>query len=289
MIDNSRLYRSAEGYTAMMAAYDATLARWPVPYECLTVPTRHGATHIITSGDPAAPPLILLGGAGANATRWLPNIGELSKDFRTYCLDGLGETGRSAPNRPSYRGDAYGEWLVDVFDALHLERANVAGISRGGWLTLKIAIYAPDRVNRIVPMSAQGLAPLSLSFLVHMLPVIVFPTEGSIKRLTRFSSAPNLPPDERLGQRIYLIFKHYRSNRSRVPNFTDDELRRISAPTLLLWGAYEGAYNVTRANERAVRLIRDLCIEVIPNAGHTVSDDQPALVNARITAFLKQT
>ncbi len=287
MIDNSRLYRSAEGYAAMMAAYDAALERWPVPYECLTVSTRHGVTHLIASGDLAAPPLILLGGAGANATRWLPNIGDLSKDFRTYCLDGLGETGRSAPNRPSYRGDAYGEWLVDVLDALHIERANVAGISRGGWLTLKLAIYAPERVNRTVPMSAQGLASLSLQFLLHMLPIIIFPTEGNILRLTRFSRSPNLPPDERLAQRIYLIFKHYRSNRSRVPDFTDDELRRISAPMLLLWGEYEGAYNVTRANERASQMIRDLCIEVIPNAGHTISDDQPVLVNARIAAFLK--
>jgi pimeloyl-ACP methyl ester carboxylesterase len=288
MIDNSILYRSAEGYAVMMSAYDAALARWPVPYECLTVPTRHGATHLIASGDPGAPPLIMLGGAGANATRWLPNVGDLSKNFRIYCLDGIGETGRSAPNRPSYEGNAYGEWLVDVMDALRIERAHVTGISRGGWLTLKIAIYAPDRVNRIVPMSAQGLAPLSVQFLLHMLPVILFPTEGSIARLTRFSSSPNLPPDERLTQRIYLIFKHYRSNRSPVPDFTDDELRRISAPTLLLWGEYEGAYNVTRANERATRLIRTLCIEVVPNAGHTVSDDQPALVNTRIATFLKQ-
>lgn len=287
MIDNAKLYRSAEGYAAMMAAYDDTLERWPVPYECLTVPTRHGLTHIITSGDPAAPPLLLLGGAGANATRWLPNIGELSKDFCTYCLDGLGETGKSAPNRPSYAGSAYGEWLVDVLDTLQINHAHVAGISRGGWLTLKIASYAPDRVNRIVPMSAQGLAPLSVGFLLHMLPVILFPTEGNIMRLIRFSTAPDLPPDERLAQRIYLIFKHYRSNRSRVPDFTDDELRRISAPTLLLWGEHENAYNVTRANERATRLIRHLCIEVIPHAGHTVSDDQPALVNARIASFLK--
>ena len=69
MIDNSRLYRSAEGYATMMASYNAALARWSVPYECLSVPTRHGTTHLIASGDPEAPTLILLGGAGANATR----------------------------------------------------------------------------------------------------------------------------------------------------------------------------------------------------------------------------
>jgi pimeloyl-ACP methyl ester carboxylesterase len=268
-MDNSRLYRSPEGYAAMMAAYDATLEQWPVPCECLIVPTRHGETHLVASGAPGAPPLILLGGAGANATRWLPNIADLSCAFRTYALDGIGETGKSAPNRPSYKGAAYGEWLVDVLDALNIERANVVGISRGGWLTLKIAVYAPERVNRIVPMSAQGLAPLSLRFLLHMAPVILFPTEGNILSLIRFSTSPNLPMDERLVQRIRLIFKHYRSNRSRVPDFTDDELRRISAPTLLIWGEYEGAYNVAKATERATRLIPNVCVEVIPNAGHT--------------------
>jgi pimeloyl-ACP methyl ester carboxylesterase len=271
----------------MMAAYDATLSRWPVPYECLTVPTRHGDTHLIASGAPEAPPLVLLGGAGANATRWLPNIAHLSRFFRTYALDGLGETGKSAPNRPPYKGVAYGEWLVDVFDALRIERAHVAGISRGGWLTLKIAIHAPERVNRIVPMSAQGLAPLSLMFLLHMGLVILFPTDQNIMRLVRFSTSPNLALDERLVERVRLIFKHYRSNRSRVPDFTDSELRRISAPTLLLWGEHEGVYNVARAIKRATRLIANVCVEVIPNAGHTVSDDQPAIVNSNIVTFLK--
>jgi pimeloyl-ACP methyl ester carboxylesterase len=160
------------------------------------------------------------------------------------------------------------------------------GISRGGWLTLKIAVYAPERVNRIVPMSAQGLAPLSAGFLLHMFPVILFPTERNIMSLVRFSTSPNLPMDERLVERIRLIFKHYRSNRSRVPDFTDDEVRRISAPTLLIWGQHEAAYNIAKATERARRLISDLCVEVIPNAGHTVSDDQPEIVDSRIVAFL---
>jgi pimeloyl-ACP methyl ester carboxylesterase len=247
---------------------------------------RHGETHLIASGSSDAPPLVLLGGTGANATRWLPNIADLSQAFRTYALEGLGETGKSAPNRPSYKGAAYGEWLVDVFDALNIDRAHVSGISRGGWLTLKIAIFAPDRVNRIVPMSAQGLAPLSLKFLLHMAPVILFPNESNILRLVRFSTSPNLPLDERLEERIRLIFKHYRSNRSLVADFTDDELRRISAPTLLLWGEYEATYNVAKATARAKRLIPNISVEVIPNAGHTVSDDQPQLVNARIVEFL---
>jgi pimeloyl-ACP methyl ester carboxylesterase len=289
MIDNSSLYRSPEGYAMMMTAYDAALERWPVPYECLTVPTRHGNTHIIFCGQANAPPLILLGGAGSNATRWLPNIAGLSKAFRTYAVDGIGESGKSASNRPSYRGQAYGEWLVDIFDALKVERPNVVGISRGGWLALKIAIFAPARVNSIVPMSAQGLVPLSLKFLLHMAPVQLFPNENNILSLIRFTTSPKLPISERNAERIRLIFKYYRSNRSIAPDFRDDELRRITAPTLLLWGEYETVYNVTKASQRATRLMRNIHIEVIPNAGHTISDDQPDIVNGQIINFIEAT
>ncbi len=286
MIDNSRLYRTPAGYAAMMAAYDAALEHWPVPYECRTVPTRHGETHLIACGSPDATPLVLLGGAGSNATRWLPNIAGLSSRFRVYAIDGLGESGKSSPNRPSYRGAAYGEWLVDVFDALNIERANVVGISRGGWLTLKIAAFAPERVNCIVPMSAQGLAPLSLRFLLRMAAVLLVPSDRSILRLAQFTTSPNLPVNQRNVERILMIFKHYRSNRSRVPDFTDDELRRIKSPTLLIWGQYEAVYNVTKATQRTTRLLSDLCVEVIANAGHTVSDDQPDAVNERIIRFV---
>lgn len=286
MTDNTSLYRTPAGYTAMMTAYNATLESWPVPYKCLTVPTRHGKTHLIASGQADAPPLILLGGAGSNATRWLPNIAALSQRFHVYAIDGIGESGKSASNRPPYRGNAYGEWLVDIFDALQIERANVVGISRGGWLTLKIASFAPDRVNRIVPMSAQGLAPLSLRFLLHMAQVLLFPSEQNILNLARFTTSPNLPVNERNVERILLIFKHYRSNRSLVPDFTDDELRRISAPTLLLWGEYETVYNVAKATQRAMRLIPNVCAVVIPNAGHTISDDQPEIVSERIVQFI---
>ena len=54
---NKTVYKSSKGYAALMAFYDVHLQRWPVPYECLTVPTRHGETNIIASGSPGAPPL----------------------------------------------------------------------------------------------------------------------------------------------------------------------------------------------------------------------------------------
>lgn len=285
---NKTIYKSPEGYAAVMAFYDANLKRWPVPYECSTLPTRYGETHLIASGPPDAPPLVLMRGAGGNATLWAPDIGYLSRYFRTYALDVIGETGKSAPTRPSYKGPAYGEWLVDVFDALKIERANVAGTSRGGWLTLKIAQYAPERVNRIVPMGAEGIAAVSPKFFLRMFRVLLFRNQAAVYNLMRFITPPDLPVNKDLMEERTIVYKHFRQSMSRPPLFTDDELHRISVPTLLLFGEHEVIYSVDAVIKRAARLPPNFHVEIIPNAGHALDYDQPEIVNPRIVKFLRE-
>ncbi len=281
------IYKSPAGYMALMAFYDANLERWPVPYESLTVPTRHGGTHLIASGSPDAPPLVLMRGAGGNALLWAPAVAHLSRQFRTYAVDVIGESGKSAPHRPSYKGPAYGEWMVDVFDALNIERANVAGTSRGGWLTLKIAHFAPNRVNRIVPMCAEGIAPISLKFFWHMFPVLAFPGRKTVTSLLRFLTPSNLPVHEHLVEEWAIVYRTFRQSWIRPPMFTDDALRQIGAPTLLLYGEQEVGYGMNAIRKRAARLPANFHLEVIPNAGHVLDYDQPEAVSARIVKCIR--
>jgi pimeloyl-ACP methyl ester carboxylesterase len=271
-----------------MAAYDANLKRWPVPYECLVVPTRHGQTHAIASGRPDAPPLMLMRGVGGNATAWVDNIADLSQDHRTYALDVIGETGRSAPCRPSYKGTAYGEWFVDILDALKVGKAHVVGVSRGAWLALKIALFAPERVKRMVLLGTEGIAATSLKFLtMRMVPALLFPSRVTVHHLMRSITPPELPVNERLVEERVIIYKHFRQAISRPPMLADDELRGIRVPALLLFGQYEVLYNANAVIKRVQRLSASLRIEVIPGAGHVLSDDQPQVVDARILKFLK--
>ncbi len=284
---NKTVYKSPKGYAALMAFYDAHLQRWPVPYECLTMPTRYGETHIIASGPPGAPPLVLLRGAGGNALLWATAVVHLSRDFRTYAVDVIGESGKSAPTRPPYDGPAYGEWMVDIFDALEIERANVAGTSRGGWWTLKIARFAPERVHRIVPMCAEGIAPISLQFFMRMFPVLAFPGRKTVTRLLRFLTPSNLPVHPYLAEERAIVYKTFRQSWMRPPVFTDEELRLINAPALLLYGEQDVVYDLNAIRKRVARLPANFHIEVIPNAGHVLDYDQPEVVSARITRFIR--
>ena len=68
-------FTSPEGENEYIAAYDAVLKRWPVPYEELDIPTRFGTTHLIASGSTSLPSLLLLHATGTSSTMWFPNIG----------------------------------------------------------------------------------------------------------------------------------------------------------------------------------------------------------------------
>jgi len=147
------IYKSPAGERAVMAWYDAALASWPVPYEALNVPTRHGNAFVLASGasgKESGTPLILLHGAGTNSAMWAGDVAAYSPQYRVYAVDLLGEPGKSAPNRPAWDSPAYAEWLGDVLDALKIERASLLGLSQGGWTALKFAVYQPRRVESLV-------------------------------------------------------------------------------------------------------------------------------------------
>src|SRR5579863_3860397 len=116
------LYRSEEGERMVKERYLKFLARWPVPNQQLRLATREGETFVVACGDPAAPPLVLLHGAGGNAAMWMGEVAVWAAHFRVYAVDMIGEAGLSAASRPPLRSGAHALWLDDVLNALGLEK-----------------------------------------------------------------------------------------------------------------------------------------------------------------------
>ncbi len=284
MLGKRSLFRSSQGYTTLMAAYQAQLARWTVPVDSRVVPTRYGHTHLLAAGAEGSPPLLLIHGLSACALVWRPNIPTLSQTFRVYALDVIGDVGKSAPTRPPLRGSAYADWLVDVLDALSIERANVIGLSLGGWMTLKLAIHAPDRVIRIMPLCPPGLTPYRMEFVQTALRATLFRTRETIGSLARsLSPSTGLAPED--AEMLHLTIRYHRSKRVPLRLFSDEELGRISAPTTLLVGEHEAIFNPVMMVERARQTIPSIRADVIANAGHALNCDQPAVLHERARQF----
>lgn len=287
--DNASLYKSPRGYAAMMRTYDAQLARWPVPYESRSVPTRYGRTHALVSGPEDAPPLVLMHGLAANALVWKPNITVLSRRFRVYALDTIGEAGRSAPTRPSLIGPAYANWLVDTFDGLGLDQPDIMGISFGGWITLKLAIHAPDRIGRAIALCPAGFVPIKLGFVPMAIGASLFPNPATLDTLARTLCAPSVRMSDEDRELLTISMSHHRPKIVPVLPFSEWELKRIVAPVLLLVGKHECIYNAAHMVNRARRCLPDVTASIVAGAGHALNSDQPDVLHEHVLNFLTST
>lgn len=71
--------------------------------------------------------------------------------------------------------------------------------------------------------------------------------------------------------------------------FTDEELRSVALPTLLLIGGEERLYDPVHAIERARRLLPNVDAELITEAGHELPASKPATLDSRVLEFLEHT
>jgi pimeloyl-ACP methyl ester carboxylesterase len=285
-------FTSEERRAVFLAAYDRVLGElWPVPYESVELPTRFGSTHAIVSGPPTAPPLLLLHGAGLSATSWYPNIAAYADQFRTFALDTIFDAGRSRQTHLVQSRQDCAAWIGDVLDGLGIDQAAIAGLSQGGWAAACVARFLPDRVSRLGLLAPVGaLAPFKLPYwLLFRFPYLV-PKGDELARARKVFTSMRMRPDAPFLQQVALGAEHFGYQRPPVFPwaFSDHDLGRISAPTLLLVAGQETLYDPHRALERARRLLPNLVdSDLVPGAGHFVSAARPDLVDPCVLAHLR--
>ena len=294
-------FKSPQGEAAYLAAYDAAMKSWPVIYEEMEIPSRFGMTHVVVSGSTEDPPLILLHGYWATLTMWTPNVADLSRGYRVYAIDVMGQPGRSVPGEPIRNAADYVAWLTATLDGLRLDRVSLLGMSYGGWLALTFAMASPERVRKLVLLSpAASFLPMVKQFSLRGVLMVLCPSRFTVNSFMRW-----LGFDDRLGteeaqhaarrmlELMYLGAEHFLIPRETVgvaPTvFSDDELQAMHVPTLLLIGEREVIFDPRSALTRARRLMPDLEGALVPRSSHEMCFGQRDLVDGRILDFLQKT
>jgi pimeloyl-ACP methyl ester carboxylesterase len=267
---------------------------WPVPYQEMDIPGRFGMTHVVASGSNEAPPLVLLHGYMATLTMWSPNVADFSRDYRVYAIDVMGQPGKSIPKEPIRNAADYAAWLTEILDGLRLASISLVGMSYGGWLALNLAVAAPERVQRLVLLSpGGGFIPLARQFSLRGMLMVLVPTRFTVNSLMRwlgFNDGPGETDARRVLDVMYVGLKHFRVPRETlrvVPTmFSDDRLRAMRVPTLLLLGDHEVICDPGTALARARRLFPDFQGELVPHSSHDMCLSQRPIVDARVLDFL---
>ena len=189
-------FKSSQGEAAYLSAYDTAMKAWPVPYDELEISNRFGVTHLVVSGPNNALALVLLHGYWATLTMWALNISELSKGYRVYAIDVMGQPSKSVPGEPIRNAADYVEWLDAVLDALHLDRISLAGMSFGGWLALSFAAAAPQRVQSLILLSpAASVLELVKQFALRGTLMMLLPTRFTVNAFMRWLGFKDDPND----------------------------------------------------------------------------------------------
>jgi pimeloyl-ACP methyl ester carboxylesterase len=287
MTEQISVFKTAEGETKSIAAYDAVLAHWPVPYEERDLPTRFGTTHLIVNGSAEAKPIIFLHGQDSCAISWLYNIADLSQAFRIYAVDTIGDMGKSRLIQQPNSRDDYARWLLEVLEQLKIEKVEMVGLSYGGFLATNFALAYPEHVNHVV-LLAPGIpnfgAP-TLQWANYGMPMMFLPSRSTIKRFINGASTKGYSKDDPVYEQMIIGMMNLRNLSFMKPVFKDEEFKRMTVPVLLLIGDHEIMYEPRKALDLATRLIPNLRAELISDAGHMLNSDQPKLVNARILEF----
>lgn len=188
--------------------------------------------------------------------------------------------------------------VVGSLEALELRDVTLVGNSYGAEFCWRAAVDRPDLVARLVVIDGSGLPRAEDEFL----PEEVQMRERSVARLgylinseERVASA--LDPhfegaaDPQRVREVFLGLENRTNWNAMIDLVRDedggraDDLGRITAPTLLLFGEHDQAYPPERFGREFERRIPGARLVVIPGAGHYPHEQRPTEVGELILDF----
>jgi pimeloyl-ACP methyl ester carboxylesterase len=220
----------------------------------------------------SGPPLILLHGLSGSRRWWSRNVPAFADSFRTYTVD-LPGFGESRGVRWS-RLDDIADQIVDWLGEEGLPTVHIAGHSLGGAVAARLAARHPDRVDRLVLVDA-AIRP-------HEMRTVAQPTHvrGTIGRGVS-GIAPLLVRD--------LLRSHPRSFVAATVDALqadwEPHLRRIEAPTLVVWGERDAITPLALGQEIAA-VVPDARLITLAEAGHNPMWERAEAFNAEVLRFL---
>jgi pimeloyl-ACP methyl ester carboxylesterase len=267
-----------------MAAYERAFALWPQPCEELDIETATATTRVHAyRPHPGGEPVVLL--SAFNAASWYPQVAALAKDGPVYGIDTPGDANPSVPRALMTPPADCAAWLDELLGKLGDRPAHLVGFSYGGWMAMNQAIRAPGRVASITLLDPAGLTKLDARFWWWLsVSGLATLTPGPLRRrLARWLDSPAMMEPE-LMTLMWAGIRGYRAQPKFPDVLTDDELRAITVPVLLITGARSALITPAQARDRASH-IPNAEVAIVPGShgGFNRIDE----LNDRIAAFIE--
>ncbi len=266
--------------------------------------------HVVQAGPESGPLVVLLHGFPELWYGWRRQIGLLAEaGYRVWVPDQRGYNTSDKPRR--VRDYRISELAADIFgllDAAGVDRAHVAGHDWGAAVAWWMALERPSRIDRLAILNVphptvfartlrssrrqRRKSRYMLFFQIPWLPERMLAANGCARgvRMLRATSTEGAFTDEDLEHyvaawqqphAIRSMLNWYRALRYREK----PPRRRITVPTLVLWGARDVALTREMA-PASVELCDDGRLEILESATHWIQHDEPEWVTQRLLEHL---
>lgn len=219
-------------------------------------------------------PVILLHGGLANGTYWANQIPEFAEKYQLIVMDSRGH-GRSSFDEQPISYELMASDVLGLMDHLGLQKADIVGWSDDGILGLEIAINHPERLNRVVAYGAN-FDPTGVRLDIGTNARFNAYIEQASKDYQTTSPAP-----ERWDEFLANIGNMWATQ----PNYTEDQLKAITTPFLILDGQEEEAIDLNQTKLMAL-LIPGAELTLMPGTGHFAMFEKPDLFNQIVLDYL---
>jgi len=289
MGNKESIYKTPEIENKLMTIYENRIEQWPVPYETRYISTQYGKVFVIISGPEEAPPLFLLHASAMGSWSWLYNIEGLNKYYRTYAVDTIGDAGRSTLTdieKYPQDGKTLADLYIEIMDTLGVQKACFMGASQGGFISTNLALYAPERVEKLVLCGPMGYTGTNLSVL-RILFTTMFPLKTIQRSATQWAFGNDPKVNNAVGEWFGLILEGVISRQARPKPFAIEQLQSLEMPVLLLLGSRDGLVGNPENTRKLVQVIPDIQVETL-DTGHLISAERPDLFNQLVFNFIEK-
>jgi non-heme chloroperoxidase len=248
----------------------------------------------VEQGDPSGIPVVLLHAIADSWRSFERVLSDLPESIHAIAMTQRGHGDASRPAR-GYHPRDFAADLAAFMDALHLEAAVIVGGSSGGFVARRFAIDHPERAMGLVFLGSPAILrdkpgvqemwdstiskledPISPDFVREFV-------EGTLTRPVPQAFLENIVQDNlKAPARVW---------RATFEGLLDDdsleELHRIEAPTLIVWGDQDAI--LPRSDQEALAAaIPGSRLLVYPGAGHAFYWEDPGRVASDLAAFIAQ-
>jgi 4,5:9,10-diseco-3-hydroxy-5,9,17-trioxoandrosta-1(10),2-diene-4-oate hydrolase len=254
-------------------------------------------------------PIVFVHGLSGSWPNWLEQMPVLAERHRVLALD-LPGSGHSPMPAEEISISGYARLLERLLDQLGIDAAAVVGNSMGGFIGTELAISFPQRVERLVLVSAAGLSTYAptgsgraISTMRRLERILTASSAWVASRSDAVARHPRLRDAAlnvvvRHPSRLPAALAAEQIRGAGKPGFIQalaatieydvrERLPEIACPTLIVWGERDRLITVRDADvfEQLIPNSRKI---VYPDTGHMAMLERPAAFNRLLEDFLAE-